>query len=80
MAYFEGDVVLVAAAYNAGEGTVNRYRGIPPFMETQDYVKRIVELFKKAEHPYDPNVTAPSPEMPHIRVRRLTVGLSSMPR
>ena len=29
-AYFEGDVALVAAAYNAGEGTVERYRGVPP--------------------------------------------------
>ena len=80
LAYFQGDVVLVAAAYNAGEGAVNRYRGIPPFMETRDYVKRIVELFKKAEHPYDQSVTTPSPEMPHIRVRQLTVGMSSTPR
>jgi len=30
LAYFEGDVALVAAAYNAGEGTVERYRGVPP--------------------------------------------------
>jgi len=80
LAYFQGDVVLVAAAYNAGEGAVNRYRGIPPFMETRDYVKRIIELFKKAEHPYDQSVTTPSPEMPYIRVRQLTVGMSSTPR
>ena len=77
LAYFEGDVVLVAAAYNAGEGAVNRYRGIPPFVETRDYVKRIVQFFKKAAHPYDQNVTTPSPEMPRIRNRQLTVGMSS---
>ena len=31
LAYFEGDVTLVAAAYNAGEGAVERYRGVPPY-------------------------------------------------
>lgn len=70
LAYFEGDVALVAAAYNAGEGTVNRYRGIPPYAETRGYVKRIMSIFKKDEHPYDPGVTTPSPELPRIRVAK----------
>ena len=70
LAYFEGDVGLVAAAYNAGEGAVNRYRGIPPFAETRDYVKRIVGFFKKSDHPYDPAVTTPSPELPKIRLAK----------
>lgn len=70
LAYFEGDVALVAAAYNAGEGTVNRYRGIPPYAETRGYVKRILSIFKKDEHPYDPGVTTPSPELPRIRVAK----------
>jgi soluble lytic murein transglycosylase-like protein len=39
MAYFQGNVVLVAAAYNAGEGAVNRYRGVPPYAETLNYVR-----------------------------------------
>ena len=68
LAYFQGNVALVAAAYNAGEGTVNRYRGIPPYAETRGYVKRIRELFRWDEHPYDPGVTEPSPELPRIRV------------
>ena len=67
LAYFEGDVGLVAAAYNAGEGAVNRFRGIPPYAETRDYVRRIMSAFRKSEHPYDPAVTAPSPELPRIR-------------
>ncbi|MGZ5231376.1 MAG: transglycosylase SLT domain-containing protein [Burkholderiales bacterium] len=70
LAYFQGNVTLVAAAYNAGEGTVNRYRGIPPFAETRAYVKRIVEFFGKSEHPYDAGVTGPSPEINRIRSLR----------
>jgi len=67
LAYFKGNVGLVAAAYNAGEGTVNRFRGIPPFAETRDYVKRIRKLFARDDHPYDQSITAPSPELPRIR-------------
>ena len=70
LAYFEGDVSLVAAAYNAGEGAVNRYRGIPPYAETRGYVKRIVSLFQREDHPYDRRVTAPSPEMQKIRLTK----------
>ena len=70
LAYFEGDVVLVAAAYNAGEGAVDRYRGIPPYAETRRYVKRILSVFRKDGHPYDPGVTASSPELPRIRIAR----------
>ena len=71
LAYFKGDVSLVAAAYNAGEGAVNRYAGIPPYAETQGYVKRIREIFKPEEHPFDPAITTPSPEMKKITSRRL---------
>ena len=69
LAYFKGNVPLVVAAYNAGEGTVNRYKGIPPYEETQEYVKRIVRVFKKLEHPFDASVAPPSPELGDMRVR-----------
>lgn len=71
LAYFEGNITLVAAAYNAGEGAVNRYAGIPPYAETQGYVKRIREMFKRDDHPFDPSVTTPSPELPKITRRQL---------
>jgi hypothetical protein len=48
---FNGDVSLTLAAYNAGEGSVDKYKGIPPFHETQNYVKKIVANYGKTFHP-----------------------------
>ena len=61
LAYYRGQVNLVAAAYNAGEGAVDRHRGVPPYAETRDYVRRIRQHFPSDEHPYDPSVAEPSP-------------------
>lgn len=38
---FEGDTTLVLAGYNAGEVNVDRYDGVPPFRETQTYIRRV---------------------------------------
>jgi soluble lytic murein transglycosylase-like protein len=52
LAYYKGDVELVAAAYNAGEGTVDKYKGVPPYPETRLYVKKIASLYNNLTHPY----------------------------
>lgn len=60
LAYYRGEVALAAAAYNAGERVVDRYGGVPPYPETRDYVRRILALFRRARHPYDPAIAEPS--------------------
>jgi soluble lytic murein transglycosylase-like protein len=42
---FNGDLVLTIAAYNAGSGAVIRYGGVPPFDETQHYVRQVLRYY-----------------------------------
>jgi len=64
--HFEGKVDLVLAAYNAGEGAVERYHGIPPYQETQNYVRQILTWYPKPFHP------VPTQEPGKIVVRQKT--------
>jgi len=53
---FNGDEKLALAAYNAGPYNVIRHKGIPPFSETQDYVKTILEFRKEYTYAYQGTV------------------------
>lgn len=48
---FDGNVELALAGYNAGEGAVDKYNGIPPYNETRNYVKIISKRYGKTYHP-----------------------------
>ncbi len=43
---FNGDLQLTIAGYNAGEGAVAKYGGIPPYAETQDYVVKVLSYYQ----------------------------------
>jgi soluble lytic murein transglycosylase-like protein len=60
LAYFQGDVRLSLAGYNAGEGAVVRYGGVPPYAETQAYVKKIIADYGQLAHPPVTPVTRPA--------------------
>lgn len=44
---YDNDRVLVAAAYNAGIGAVTRYKGVPPYAETLEYVEKVQALYQR---------------------------------
>jgi soluble lytic murein transglycosylase-like protein len=44
---YDGDVAKALAAYNAGPGAVNKYRGVPPYRETRSYVNRVIRDYKR---------------------------------
>jgi soluble lytic murein transglycosylase-like protein len=47
---YDGDAARALAAYNAGPGAVDHYNGVPPYSETQTYVDRVIQDYKKSAH------------------------------
>ena len=54
LARFDDDVALTSAAYNAGEGAVDRFGGVPPYQETRDYVQRVLRFYRSPRHAKPP--------------------------
>ena len=63
LSYFRGDVTLAVAAYNAGEGAVDKYKGVPPYKETQAYVKKVLGLYQSKQHIFDASIASESPAL-----------------
>ena len=57
---FDGNVELALAGYNAGEGSVDKYNGIPPYRETQNYVRVITSRYGKDRNPI---LATPTPKI-----------------
>jgi soluble lytic murein transglycosylase-like protein len=66
--YYKGDYPKAIAAYNAGEGAVDKYHGVPPYIETQTYVRRVAKGLEAArQRPASPAPAPPNSETPgHI--------------
>jgi len=68
---YPGSLPLALAAYNAGEGAVNASRGIPPYAETQQYVRRVMELLS--------GTSAPAPVVYRYEDAEGTVTYTNLP-
>ena len=64
LAFFRGDLKLALAGYNAGEGAVEKYLGIPPYRETEQYVRKVIRAYGRRDHPHVEPVVEPSRAIP----------------
>ncbi len=62
--HYKNDLVLVAAAYNAGIGAVARYGGVPPYAETQAYVQKVQALHQRYRQAMGPAPLRPADSTP----------------
>ena len=77
LSYFRGDVALTVAAYNAGEGALDKYHGVPPHAETKAYVKKVMALCQSTRHDFDASLTVASAALNPKPVKVSTKKLSN---
>ncbi|MBQ7617670.1 MAG: lytic transglycosylase domain-containing protein, partial [Desulfovibrio sp.] len=63
-----GSVELALAAYNAGPGAVDKYHGIPPYRETQNYVQRVLNIWKNTEQ-IGPSLALAQPKKTNLKAK-----------
>jgi hypothetical protein len=70
--YYQGDYARAIAAYNAGEGAVDKYKGVPPFAETQNYVSQVARNLNAAR-----NMKVAREAAPRVVVQTASAGVEN---
>lgn len=70
LSFFQGDLRLTLAGYNAGERAVEKYLGVPPYRETQNYIRKVLRAYGRDSHPPIEPVVEPSSVVPSPAKKR----------
>jgi hypothetical protein len=70
LSFFQGDLQLSLAGYNAGERAVEKYLGVPPYYETQNYIRKVIRAYGRNTHPPVEPVVEPSRVMSSPQIKK----------